>query len=58
MRKALDPGLKIAVTLRHIATGNDYRDLEYTFRVPHNTISLFVPEVTKAIVDEFSSEVN
>ena len=57
LRKALEPGLKIAVTLRYMATGNDYRDLEYSFRVPHNTISLFVPKVAQAIVDEFSNEV-
>ena len=57
MRKALEPGLKIAVTLRYMATGNDYRDFEYSFRVPNNTISKFVPEVTKAIVEEFCNEV-
>ena len=56
-RRPLEPGLKLAVTLRHMATGNSYKSLEYGFRVPHNTISLFVPEVCRAIIDEFQFEV-
>ena len=53
-RKAHVPGLKIAITLRFMATGNKYRDLEFYFRVPHNTISKFVPVVCEAIIEEFS----
>ena len=44
-RKPLEPGLKLAITLRYLATGETYRSLQFAFRVPHNTISLFVPEV-------------
>ena len=56
-RKALDPGLKIAVTLRYMATGESYRSLSFAFRVGHNTISLFVPQVCKAITEEYMGEV-
>ena len=49
-RKALDPLLKIAYTLRYMATGNIYSPLLYAFRVARNTISKFVPEVAEAIV--------
>ena len=38
-------GLKVAITLRYLATGNSYKTLIYGFRVAFNTISLFVPEV-------------
>ena len=56
-RKALEPGLKLAVTLRFLATGNSYHSLAYSFRVPHNTISLFLGEVCDAIISEYGDEV-
>lgn len=52
----MDPGLKLAVTLRYLATGSSYRDLAFAFRVPHNTISKFVPEVCAAIFEEYQDE--
>ena len=56
-RRAIEPGKKLAVTLRYLATGNTYRSLAFTFRLPHNTISTFVPEVIDAIIAEFSDEI-
>ena len=56
-RKPLEPGLKLAITLRYIATGSVYKSLQYSFRVAHNTISLFIPEVCQAIIDEYQEEV-
>ena len=56
-RKALEPGLKLAITLRHMATGETYHSLRFAFRVPHNTISLLVKEVTEAIIAEYGEEV-
>ena len=44
-RPPLEPGLKMAITLRFLATGDSYHSLSFTFRVAPNTISLFVPEV-------------
>ncbi|XP_030844777.1 putative nuclease HARBI1 [Strongylocentrotus purpuratus] len=56
-RKSLEPGLKLAVTLRFLATSNSYKTLQYGFRVAHNTISVFIPHVFQAIIDELSDEV-
>ncbi len=40
-----------------MATGETYHSLRFAFRVPHNTISLLVKEVTEAIVAEYGDEV-
>ena len=48
----LEPGLNVAVTLRHLASEVKYRDMKYACRVPHNTISKGVREVCEAIVEE------
>lgn len=50
MRMAIPPKTKLEVTLRYLATGDSFKSLEYLFRVPECTISLFIPEVLTAIV--------
>lgn len=56
-RSPLDPGLKLALTLRHLASGNKYSSMKFGWRVPHNSISLVVKDVCKAIIDEYKDEV-
>jgi hypothetical protein len=55
-RASLEPGLKVAITLRHLASGNTYRNMQYAWRVPHNTISVVVREVVRAIIEEYTDE--
>ena len=55
-RKSLAVGLKLAVTLRHLASGNDYASLEYTFRVSRSAVSKFVPLVCDAIIKTYGPE--
>ena len=55
-RENLAPGLKLAITLRHLASGTKYRDMQYGWRVPHNTISKVVKEVCYAIIQEYVDE--
>ncbi len=55
--KVLDPGLKVAIALRHMATGDSSKCLQYGFHVPHNGICLLIAEVTSAIVDAYHEEV-
>ena len=56
LRLALRPGLKLAVTLRFLATGDSYKTLMYGFRVSHNAICGFLPEVCEAITRTFGEE--
>ena len=56
-RKPLEPGLKLALTLRHLASGNKYASMKFAWRVPHNTMSVVVREVCQAIIDEYMDEV-
>ncbi len=55
--KALQPGLKVAITLWYLATGDSYHSLMYNFQVAHNTISSIVRYVCQAIIDEYAREV-
>ena len=55
-RKPLEVGLKLAVTLRHLSTGETYTSLQYHWRVGRTTICKFVPKVCKAILAEFQQE--
>ncbi|MEW8547456.1 MAG: transposase family protein [Candidatus Thiodiazotropha sp.] len=55
-RGSIEPGEKLVITLRFLATGMSFKSLQYGFRVGHNTISLFVPEVCRAIFEEYRGE--
>ena len=55
-RKALDPGLRLAITLRYLATGDSYKNLQYGFRVAVNTICNIIPDTCKAIIQVYMEE--
>ncbi|KAK7097770.1 hypothetical protein V1264_004701 [Littorina saxatilis] len=44
-RDPLEPGMKLALTLRHLASGNKYASMKFGWRVPHYNQSLVVREV-------------
>jgi hypothetical protein len=44
-RKALSPGLRLALTIRHLAAGDKYPSLQYQFRVSRYTITKIIPQV-------------
>lgn len=57
-KPSLKPGLKLALTLRHLASGSAYANMQYGWRVPHNTMSVVVREAkSQAIIDEYLPEV-
>ena len=55
-RLPISPGMKLAFTLRFLATGNYYRDMRFSFRVAHNTMSKLILEVCQALVDVMEDE--
>ena len=57
MRKSLEPGHRLAMTLRYMASGDSYQSLSYNFRVAPTTISCLVPETCEAIVQVYMDEV-
>ena len=52
----LEPGAKVAITLKHLASASKCRDMEYGWRVPNNSISLVVRADCEAIVHEYAHE--
>ena len=55
-RAPIRVGEKIAITIRYLATGESYTSLSCQFMVGRSTISKFLPEVCRAIQDEFTRE--
>ncbi|XP_047518535.1 protein ALP1-like [Pieris napi] len=55
-RKPVDPIEKLGLTVRFLATGNSFRDMEFTDYRGKSTISRIVQEVCRAIWDILLSE--
>lgn len=49
MRKPISAGERLALTLRFLATGENFKSLQYLFLIPQTTISRIVPETCDAI---------
>jgi len=56
-REPLPVGLKVAVTLRHLATGAVYPTLAFQYRISRHTITRFLPKVCQAIINAYVDEV-
>ncbi len=56
-KKELHPGLRLAIILRFLATGDSYHSPMYGFQVAHNIISYIVCEVCSDIIKEYQEEV-
>ena len=55
-RKPLEVGLKKAIPLKHLATGETYTSLQYHWLVGESTICKFVPQVCRDILAEFQDK--
>ena len=55
--KGFTPGLKLAITLKYLATGFNFKTLVQGVWVSSNNISLIVREFCGSIVEEYRDEV-
>ena len=51
-RNPLESGLKLVLTLRHLASRQKNSSMKFSWRFPHNTISVIVREVCQAIMNK------
>ena len=56
MREPIPPRLKLAATIRFLATGVSYKGLQIQYRIHNSTLSLFVPEVSQAIFNRLKEK--
>lgn len=57
MRDAIPSGLRLAMTLRYLATGDSYKSLHYNFLVGHSTVGRIILNTCEAIIAEYQEEV-
>lgn len=56
-RIAVPSNVRLALTLRFLATGDSYMSLQYLFKISHQLISTIVYEVCKALIQVLKEEV-
>ena len=56
MRKPIAPEQKLAITLRYLATGEEFESLVYQYRIHSTTIAAFVPHVCQVIYTALQNE--
>ncbi|XP_052814130.1 uncharacterized protein LOC128241217 [Mya arenaria] len=54
---ALPAGIKLAITLRYMASGDTYASLAYDYGVAAGSVCHFVPEVYAALLKEYKDDV-
>ena len=55
-RDAIPTSIKLAITIKFLATGMSYSELAYQFRVHKSTIAKFVPEVCEVIYNRLKED--
>jgi len=57
LRNSIPAKIRLAITLRFLATGDSYKSLHFLFKVSSQIISKIVPEVCAAINQVLKNEV-
>lgn len=50
-RDAISARIRLAVTLRYLATGDSYKSLHHLFKISTQIISKIIPEVCSALIE-------
>lgn len=56
MREPISAGLRLAITLRYLATGDSYQSQMFGFRVADNTICGIIPETCQVIYEVLADD--
>ncbi|XP_057294668.1 uncharacterized protein LOC130623204 [Hydractinia symbiolongicarpus] len=56
LRKPLEPELKLTITLRFLATGENFTSLHHHYSVGISTIATFIPQVCQALYDTLKDD--
>ncbi|XP_058119856.1 uncharacterized protein LOC131284856 [Anopheles ziemanni] len=51
MREPIEPRVRLAITLKYLATGDSYTSLQFFFKVSVTTIARIVPEVCACLIE-------
>ncbi|XP_063376504.1 uncharacterized protein LOC134663896 [Cydia fagiglandana] len=57
LRKSIPARIRLAVTLRYLATGDDYQSLHFLFKISPQLISEIIPEVCMALNEALKDEI-
>ena len=56
LRDAIPAKIKLAATLRFLATGSNCTDLQHLFRVQKSTLSQFIPKVCETLYEKLKDD--
>ncbi|CAH1997207.1 unnamed protein product [Acanthoscelides obtectus] len=57
LRKAIPAQIRLAITLRYLATGDDFQSLHFLFKISPQLISNIIPEVCSALNEVLKDEI-
>ncbi|CAH1993077.1 unnamed protein product [Acanthoscelides obtectus] len=57
LRKAIPARIRLAITLRYLATGDDFQSLHFLFKISPQLISNIIPEVCSALNEVLKDEI-
>lgn len=57
LRKAIPARIRLAITLRYLATGDSFESLHFLFKISPQLISKIIPEVCQALNEALKEEI-